>query len=339
LIAGGFRRVLGSTGFGVEFPISAELYDPSTGTFTAIGNMTSAWADTATLLSNGNVLITRSDPDGIVGSQFLSDMYDPSTGLFSPSGKMVPDQSHTGPTATLLTNGKVLIAGGDVGDGDGASFKAELYDPSTDVFTTTGNLTTGREQSTATLLPDGAVLFTGGHIGIASAELYDPESGTFHPTGGMVTGRDIHNATLLNDGTVLITGGNEYYPFNAGGRDPQHPVLASAEIYTPAVLIPASIVTELKFDRTSAVAGSSYSVNISGSNLASQTFFDVRFISPGSKESAVVLNWQRGLAASHEVPESITLGSWTITGVRAHEIETDHTGNFSLVSATITVLP
>ena len=58
----------------------------------------------------------------------------------------------------LLINGKILIADGDAGDGDGASFSAELYDPVTGAFSRTGNPTTGREQHTATLLPDGPVL-------------------------------------------------------------------------------------------------------------------------------------------------------------------------------------
>ena len=113
----------------------------------------------------------------------------------------------------------------------------------------------------------------------------------------------------------------------------------SAELYVPSVLVPAQVVTGLRFDRTSVVAGSSYSVNVSGSNLTPQTFFDVRFTSPGSNASAVVLNWQRGLAASHDVPAGTASGSWTINGVRAHEIETDHTGSFFPVSATITVSP
>ena len=117
------------------------------------------------------------------------------------------------------------------------------------------------------------------------------------------------------------------------------PNWASAELYIPSVLIPAQVVTAIQFDGTSVVAGTSYSVNVSGSNLTPQTFFDVRFIAPGSKDSDVVLNWQRGLAASHNVPFGIAPGSWTINGVRAHEIETDHTGSFFPVSATITVSP
>jgi Tol biopolymer transport system component len=99
------------------------------------------------------------------------------------------------------------------------------------------------------------------------------------------------------------------------------------------------IVTGLQFDRTNVAARSSYSVSVSGSNLTSQTFFDVRFTSPGSNESAVVLNWQKGLAARHDVQAGTASGVWTINGVRAHQIETDHTGNLVPVSATITVSP
>ena len=113
----------------------------------------------------------------------------------------------------------------------------------------------------------------------------------------------------------------------------------SAELYVPSVLVPAQVVTGLRFDQPSVVAGSSCSVNVSGSNLTPQTFFDVRFTSPGSNASDVVLNWQRGLAASHGVSVGTAAGSWTINGVRAHEVETDHTGSFFPVSGAITVSP
>jgi hypothetical protein len=82
--------------------------------------------------------------------------------------------------------------------------------------------------------------------------------------------------------------------------------------------------------------GASYSVKISGSGLTAETFFDVRFRSPGGL-SAFALNWQRGIMESHDVPAGIAAGTWTITGVRAHQIETDHTGNFFPISATIKV--
>src|SRR5262249_14215387 len=117
------------------------------------------------------------------------------------------------------------------------------------------------------------------------------------------------------------------------------PSTAAAEIYVPSALISAQVVTDLSFDRTSVVAGSSYSVTVSGSNLTPQTFFDVRFTSPDSNESTVVLNWQSGPVANHSVPAGTTAGIWTINGVRPHQIETNHTGIFFPVSATLTVSP
>jgi hypothetical protein len=112
----------------------------------------------------------------------------------------------------------------------------------------------------------------------------------------------------------------------------------TAELYVPSVLVPASVTENFQFDRSVVVTGSSYSVDVSGSNLTQQTFFDVRFTAPGSNGFAVAQNWQRGLSMSHDVPAGISTGSWTINGVRAHQIETDHTGNFFPVSATITVV-
>jgi hypothetical protein len=252
LIAGGLRRVVGSAPSEYSYPRGAELYDPETGTFSATGDMSSGWADTATLLPSGKVLITRSDPDGIVGASFFTDIYDPAIGVFSPAGNMV--SGHTGPTATLLPNGKVLVAGGDIGDGEGGSSYAELYDPVSATFAATGRMTVGREEDATVLLSDRTVLFTGGHGGgvngdnDSSAEIYNPTTGAFSPTGSMLTGRDWLNATLLNSGQVLITGGNEYYPFSAGSRDPQHPEVATAELYTPAVLIPPPALLSLSGD-------------------------------------------------------------------------------------------
>jgi hypothetical protein len=100
---------------------------------------------------------------------------------------------------------------------------------------------------------------------------------------------------------------------------------------------PDLVVTELRFDRTTVVSGDAFSVNVSGPNLTTQTFFDVRFTSPGNNATNVVLNWQRGFTSSHGVPADTASGIWTINGVRPHQIETDHTGSFIPVSATITV--
>jgi hypothetical protein len=116
-------------------------------------------------------------------------------------------------TATLLLDGRVLIAGGDSSDGYRS---AELYDPKTGTFSKTGSMTVGRNYATATLLLDGRVLILGGweypnkngQVESASAELYDPKTGTFSPTGSMAAAHFSPDATRLVDGRVLITGGD-----------------------------------------------------------------------------------------------------------------------------------
>src|ERR671934_257736 len=101
----------------------------------------------------------------------------------------------SGHCASLLADGRVLIAGG--GDGNANFFKTgELFDPATQSFTATGNLSEARADATATLLPNGKVLIAGGQNSgaksLSSAELYDPSTGTFIPTGNMHLARAQH---------------------------------------------------------------------------------------------------------------------------------------------------
>jgi hypothetical protein len=120
-------------------------------------------------------------------------------------------------TATLLQNGKVLIAGGF--NNTNVLATAELFDPAAGTFTPTGAMTTPRFWHTATLLANGKVLVTGGspQLGdlsggdnsddLSTAELFDPATGTFTATGAMSKPRSEHTATLLANGTVLLAGG------------------------------------------------------------------------------------------------------------------------------------
>jgi hypothetical protein len=185
--------------------VIAELFDPTTGTFTATGSMVvQHLGQTATLMQNGQVLVAG-------GETASAELFNPSTGRFMATGSMTISRS--GHTATLLPDGRVLIAGGVLDFGAGGTFpvpggpgaaSAELYDPVSGKFTSTGSMSAGRSGHTATLLVDGTVLVTGTDN---TAELFSPRTGTFSVVGELVTPRCGATATLRSDGTVLVAGG------------------------------------------------------------------------------------------------------------------------------------
>jgi hypothetical protein len=144
--------------------------------------------------------------------------------IFKEAGDL--SRAREGESATLLKNGKVLIAGGDNGRAPMLA-AAEIYDPAKHTFTTAGKMAYPRGGHDATLLPDGKVLITGGiddRNVIRNAEVYDPATGQFKAVEPMNTKRQKHTATLLKNGQVLITGGykGDAYP------------TSSTELYDPA---------------------------------------------------------------------------------------------------------
>jgi hypothetical protein len=231
---------------------SAELYDPSAETFTPTGKMALARSGQfATLLSNGKVLIAQH----LDGSGDRTEVYDPETGAFSDTAGWKNSVDINGisefvgaATVNSLTNGKILITL----EPQGCVFpvaNAYLYDPPTGTFISTDPPVYGPCEPASTLLSDGTLLLTGGQFASAGlAQLYDPVSGIFSRSRDMTTHRGGHTATLLSDGAVLVSGGFQFVgnPLDLSGY---HAVtLASAEIYHPAVLMPAPALFSLSDD-------------------------------------------------------------------------------------------
>lgn len=199
---------------------SAEVYNPGPGTWTLTGSMTDAReVFPAVVLTNGKVLVAGGLGTGNVVLA-TAELYDPKAGTWSSAGSMsVARVAHT---ATLLASGKVLVSGGCTSNICSTNTAAsELYDPTSNSWSTTGSLNTARDYHTAVRLKTGKVLVIGGSAG-TSCELYDPIKGTWTNAASTNATRDLNGTTLLSDGKVLVTGG-------AVGRYPEN----SAEIYDP----------------------------------------------------------------------------------------------------------
>lgn len=205
-ISGEFERSPASADVtGVGTTASAEVYNPSTETWSIVGDMPGEMgAHSLELLENGKVL-------ALGGIEHSVGLYDPSSGTWASAGASATSRESY-PSA-LLGNGKVLLVGG--WDGSALMDSVELYDPLTGSSSSTGSLMAPRVASTAAVLADGRVLVSGGHATadgstglVASAEIYDPSSGSWSVTVEMATKRVRHTATLLSDGRVLVVGGS-----------------------------------------------------------------------------------------------------------------------------------
>lgn len=181
---------------------------------------------TATLLDDGTVLVAGGNAVGCCqGPIRWCDRYTPTTGLFTPTGSMTIARAYQ--TATRLQDGRILVAGGNIIPISCMAApcmppitnSAEIYDPATGQWSTTGSMTHPRSQATADFLPNGNVFIIGGEIdGPSAGELFDPSTGTFSVASPLPIEANVSTSTLLNDGTVLVTANNPtnasvYYAF------------------------------------------------------------------------------------------------------------------------------
>lgn len=213
LAAGGFG------GNGAGFRKSAELYDPASGSWTPTADMGTCRGSPATVTLGAPKTPPKAgvrDPKdqvlliGGVGcmpdqpSLRTAEAYDAATGTWRPRAAMA--DVRWGHSATVLRDGRVLVAGGYTGGGNVTGdllASAEIYDPARDTWTPTGAMVAARTFHSAALLPDGKVLVAGGRgcptrgCEVASAELYDPATGTWAATEPMSVPRSQAASAVL----------------------------------------------------------------------------------------------------------------------------------------------
>ena len=217
LITGG----QGSSGPALQ---SAELYDPTIGDLQLhhrLNDRRAGESDSNSATKRPVLIAGGNDGNVLLAS---AELYDPSTGSFTVTGPM--GTARYVPTAALLPNGQVLVAGGITTPNPTYVASAEVYDPTLGTFSyTTGSMSSKRGYFTATALQNGQVLVAGGYNGsaqVTTAELYDPTAKTFSLTTGSMTNVQGGPATLLGDGQVLIAGG-----YNGSSY------LTTSELYNP----------------------------------------------------------------------------------------------------------
>jgi len=210
LLPNGKVLIAGGDGRGGSTSATAQLYDPATGVFTNTGGMTAAREfHTATLLASGKVLIAggRTKSGNSYAYLATAELYDPVTGAFAAVGTAMTS-TRFGHIATMVTTGvnagKILLAGGA---NTATLVTAELYDPATATFASTGPLGTARQYFTATPISSGMLVAGGlkGSSRVGTGEQY--QGAGFVPSGIMKAARSAHTATLLGNGSVLIVGG------------------------------------------------------------------------------------------------------------------------------------
>jgi hypothetical protein len=229
-----------------------DLFDPATGQFVRTDSRLPIprLGETATLLRDGTVLIVGGGAadratSSSGGSQ--AEIFDPATGTVTQLGPTL--EPHTNGSATLLGDGRVLIAGAP--SSPQSSVPAEIYDPATQSFSRTGSTSKAWPFHQAVLLNDGRVLIAGRglvanglvgdkiwwamptseqlHSGLdGSADVFDPATDRFSATGPMAIIQQNATATALADGRVLLIGGSAWDPVRQAAA-----ITDAVQIYDP----------------------------------------------------------------------------------------------------------
>lgn len=189
-----------------------EIYNPSTNTWTETASIEPRSMAAAVTLADGRVLVAG----GLFSyNSTRVDIYNPATGTWTYAGSL--NNYRYGPAITRLADGRVLVSGGKRSIQNWMNDPwntAEIYNPATNSWTLTPNMSQGRTGHTSTLLANGKVLV----VGYANSQVYDPATNSWSAPVSLKKARSSHGAVLLNNGRVLVAGG-----FNN-----------SAEIYDPA---------------------------------------------------------------------------------------------------------
>ena len=222
ITGGGYSPAYGA----VDSPLGqAVIYNAKSNTITAVGPMNvSRQNHTATVLSNGNILLVGGITDqgyGSVTSAGITPVCElfgnastpPQPGAFTTTGSLAT--ARTEQQATTLSNGTVLLTGGAVQQDLAITATAQIYDPASATFRYTKNdMTTPRVGHSSSLLPDGRVLIAGGSNGnpdpggcLSSTEIYDPAADTFTAAAPMNYCRHGHQAVTLSDGRIIVISG------------------------------------------------------------------------------------------------------------------------------------
>jgi hypothetical protein len=333
LLADGKVLLVGGVGAGGEsatYLRTAEIYHPSKRKFIATRSMSTARLGAAAVrLRDGRVLVAGGENNSGIAINSV-EIYSPKTARWAKASPM--NYARVNPTATLLSNGTVLITGGYSVNSDCCALNsAEIYDPKTNSFSTTGFMTVARRNHTATLLKSGRVLIAGGYNGqdgstdgsnnVNAPEIYDPVARIFEPTGDMSTARRYPTATLLLNGRVLM----------AGGYDDSNLATASAELYktlkrefdlTGSMLVARGRHTATRLlDGRVMVAGG---YDSSGSTLSSAELFDPRTGTFSATGSMTIARWRHTETGLLNGDVLIAGGSDGTTAVASAELYKAH---------------